>query len=105
MSPASEDKHRSPEHELIRDEMGDCIRSVIGKLPDKHRSVLVLGEFGGFSDEEVSQILGISRGNAKVRLHRARQQLKKALEAGCDFSRDEDNEFVCDPKPPHGQTS
>ena len=104
-SPASEDKHTSPEHELIRDEMGDCIRSVIGKLPDKHRSVLVLGEFGGFSDEEVSQILGISRGNAKVRLHRARQQLKKALEARCDFSRDEDNEFVCDPKPPDGQTS
>lgn len=103
--PASEDKHMSLEHELIRDEMGDCIRSVIGQLPDQHRSVLVLGEFGGFSDEEVSQILGISRGNAKVRLHRARKQLKKALEARCDFSRDEDNEFVCYPKPPDGQTS
>jgi len=104
-SPASEDKHTSPEQQLIRDEMGDCIRSVIGQLPDKHRTVLVLGELGGFSDEEVSHTLGISRGNAKVRLHRARQQLKKALEAHCDFSRDEDNEFVCDPKPPDGQTS
>jgi len=85
-SPASEDKHTSLEHELIRDEMGDCIRSVIGQLPDKHRTVLVLGELGGFSDEEISQILAISRGNAKVRLHRARQQLRKALEAHCNFS-------------------
>ena len=104
-NPASEGKRTSLERELIRDEMGDCIRSVIGKLPDKHRTVLVLGELGGFSDEEISQILAISRGNAKVRLHRARQQLRKALEAHCNFSRDEGNEFVCDPKPPDGQAS
>ena len=103
--PASEDKRTSPEHELIRDEMGDCIRRVIGQLPDKHRTVLVLGELGGFSDEEISQILAISRGNAKVRLHRARKQLKKALEARCNFSRDEDNELVCDPKPSSSQAS
>jgi RNA polymerase sigma-70 factor (ECF subfamily) len=101
----SQDERTSLERELIRDEMGDCIRSVIGQLPDKHRTVLVLGELGGFSDEEISQILAISRSNAKVRLHRARKQLKKALEARCDFSRDEDNEFVCDPKPSGNQVS
>ena len=102
-SPASADEHTSPVHELIRDEMGNCIRNVIGQLPKKHRSVLVLGELGGFSDYEISQILAITRSNAKVRLHRARQQLKKALEAHCNFSRDEDNEFVCDPKPSNTQ--
>jgi RNA polymerase sigma-70 factor (ECF subfamily) len=98
-SPAPQESQTSPEQELIRKEMGDCIRRVIGQLPDTHRTVLVLGELGGFTDDEVAETLGISRGNAKVRLHRARAQLRNALEARCDFSHDEDNEFVCEPKP------
>jgi RNA polymerase sigma-70 factor (ECF subfamily) len=79
--------------------MGDCIRRLIGQLPEKHGTVLMLGEIGGFAVDEVAQTLGISRGNAKVRLHRARAELKKALVEHCDFSRNEDNEFVCEPKP------
>jgi RNA polymerase sigma-70 factor (ECF subfamily) len=98
-SPASQENQTSPEQELIRKEMRDCIRRLIGQLPEKHWTVLVLGELGGFTDDEVAQTLGISRGNAKVRLHRARAQLKNALEAHCDFSRNEDSEFVCEPKP------
>jgi RNA polymerase sigma-70 factor (ECF subfamily) len=98
VSSTSQEKQTSPEQELIRNEMGDCIRRLIGRLPEKHRTVLVLGELGGFKDDEVAHTLGISRSNAKVRLHRARAQLKKALEAHCDFSRNEDNEFVCEPK-------
>jgi RNA polymerase sigma-70 factor (ECF subfamily) len=95
---AWQEKQTSPEQELVRNEMGDCIRRLIGQLPDKHRTVLVLGELGGLTDDEVAQTLGISRGNAKVRLHRARAQLKKAFEAHCDFSRNEDNELVCEPR-------
>lgn len=103
---ASEEKPASPEQELIRNEMGDCIRRMIGQLPEKHRTVLVLGELGGFKDEEIAHTLGISRSNAKVRLHRARAQLKKTLEAHCDFSRNENNEFVCEPKrAPHSESS
>jgi RNA polymerase sigma-70 factor (ECF subfamily) len=88
----------SPEHQLIRKEMNDCIRQVIGRLPDGDRTVLTLAELGGFTDGDVACTLGISRGNAKVRLHRARQKLKQALATRCDFYRDEDNEFACEPK-------
>ncbi|MGC2774162.1 MAG: RNA polymerase sigma factor [Bradyrhizobium sp.] len=88
----------SPEQELARKDMCDCIRGVIGRLPDDFRTVLVLGELGGFTDDEIARTLGISRGNAKVRLHRARTQLKLALQARCDFDRNEDNELVCEPK-------
>ena len=98
-SSPSQENETSPEQELIGKEMRDCIRRVVGQLPDKHRIVLELGEFAGFTDDAVAQTLEISRGNAKVRLHRARAQLKNALEARCDFSRNEDNEFVCEPKP------
>jgi RNA polymerase sigma-70 factor (ECF subfamily) len=97
-SPSS-DRPRSPEQELIRKEMNDCIRQVIGQLPENHRSILVLGELGGLSDDEVAQAFGISRNNAKVRLHRARAQLKQALSGRCDFYRNEDNELACEPKP------
>ena len=97
--PAWQENPTSPEQELIRKEMRDCIRQRIGQLPEKHWTVLVLGELGGFTDDEVARTLGISRGNAKVRLHRARAQLRNALEAHCAFSRNEDNEFVCEPAP------
>ena len=73
-SSASQEHQTSPEQELIRKEMRDCIRQLIGQLPEKDWTVLVLGELGGFTDDEVAQTLGISRGNAKVRLHRARAQ-------------------------------
>jgi RNA polymerase sigma-70 factor, ECF subfamily len=99
------DSQASPEQELIRNEMRDCIRDVIAQLPDRDRVVLVLGELGSLAGEEIAQTLGISRGNAKVRLHRARGQLKEALEARCDFYRNEDNELACDPKPAGGCAS
>jgi RNA polymerase sigma-70 factor (ECF subfamily) len=80
--------------------MRDCIRGVIEQLPQAQRTALVLGELGGLTDDEIARTLGISRGNAKVRLHRARAQLKKALEARCNFYRSEDNELACEPKAP-----
>ena len=95
----------SPEQELIREEMRACIRGVIAQLPDGHRSVLMLGELGGLTDDEIAQTLGVSRGSAKVRLHRARGRLRAALKASCDFYRNENNEFACDPKPAAGCAS
>lgn len=95
---ASHVDRTSPEQELIRNEMRDCIRRMIGRLPEKYWTVLMLGELGGFTDDEVARILGITRSNVKVRLHRARTQLKNTLETKCNFSRDADNEFVCEPK-------
>jgi RNA polymerase sigma-70 factor, ECF subfamily len=97
-----QDGQRSPEHELIRGDMRACIRNVIARLPAAHQTVLVLGELDGLTDEEVAQVLGISRTNAKVRLHRARAKLKAALEGRCEFYRNEDNELSCEPKPQDG---
>jgi RNA polymerase sigma-70 factor, ECF subfamily len=91
------DIQSSPEQKLARKEMRDCIRGEIGKLPEGNREVLILGELGGLTDDEVAQTLGISRANARVRLHRARAQLKKAIEARCDFYR---TELSCAPSSP-----
>jgi RNA polymerase sigma-70 factor (ECF subfamily) len=87
----------TPEQELARKDMHDCIRGEIGKLPEAHRSVFMLSALGGLTDEEIAEMLGISPGNAKVRLHRARQEFKKIIEARCDFYR---NELSCKPTSP-----
>jgi RNA polymerase sigma-70 factor, ECF subfamily len=86
-----------PEQELARKEMRACIQGEIGKLSDAHRTVLMLSALGGLTDDEIAQTLGISQGNAKVRLHRARQEFKKIIEARCDFYR---NELSCKPTSP-----
>ena len=98
MTAALADPQPSPEQRLARKDMQDCIRGEIGKLPAGSRDVLLLGELAGLSDEEVAQTLGISRANAKVRLHRARGQLKTAIAARCEFYR---VELSCAPASPN----
>jgi RNA polymerase sigma-70 factor (ECF subfamily) len=96
-SAAVLDNQSSPEQKLVRKDMRDHIRREIGQLPKGNREVLILGELGGFTDDEVAQALGISVANAKVRLHRARAQLKKAIGARCEFYR---TELSCAPSAP-----
>ena len=96
-SGALTDIQPSPEQRLVRKEMRDHIRREIGQLPEGNREALILGELGGLTDDEVAQTLGISLANAKVRLHRARAQLKKAIGARCDFYR---TELSCAPNSP-----
>jgi RNA polymerase sigma-70 factor (ECF subfamily) len=79
-------------------QMGSCVRDKIDMLPDKLRSVLLLFDLEEFSHEEISKILGISRENAKTRLHRARKMLKEILKQECSFEKDERDVFVCIPK-------
>jgi RNA polymerase sigma-70 factor (ECF subfamily) len=94
---AEADDPHSPEDELARKQFADCIRGEIAKLPENHRAVLILSELGGLPDDEVAETLGISRANAKVRLHRARAQLRKQIEARCDFYQ---QELSCKPSSP-----
>ena len=92
-----DDSGASPEEELARKDMRECIRGEIGKLPKAHGTVLMLSALGGLTDAEIAQTLGISGDNAKVRLHRARQEFKKIIESRCDFYR---NELSCKPTSP-----
>jgi RNA polymerase sigma-70 factor (ECF subfamily) len=90
----------SPLHDtlLIRKDMNECIRGIVDSLPEDYRTVLVLSEFEGFANAEIAEVLGISLETTKMRLHRARTRLRKALEINCNFYRDERNELSCDRK-------
>jgi RNA polymerase sigma-70 factor (ECF subfamily) len=89
----------SVETTAIRDEMNACIREFIERLPENYRTVMVLSELEGFKNDEIAAILGLSLDTVKIRLHRAREKLRKDLGVGCSFHRDEDGDLGCDRKP------
>ena len=51
----------------------------VGNLPPKYRAVIHLYYYEGYSQEEIAQILKISRTAVGTRMSRAREQLKKEL--------------------------
>jgi RNA polymerase sigma-70 factor (ECF subfamily) len=53
----------------------------IRTLPDELRVPLVLRDIEGLSNQEVADVLELSLGAAKSRLHRARMQIRAELEA------------------------
>jgi len=87
------------DQEVIRKEMSECVREFVDRLPPDYRTVLILSELEGFKNREIADILEISLDNVKVRLHRARDRLKKELDSGCSFYRSEQGTLACDRKP------
>jgi len=93
-------KPSSPDKKIIRDEMSECVREFVDRLPTDYRTVLILNELEGFTNNEIAEILQLSIDATKIRLHRARARLKEELKSGCDFSHDDRSTLVCDRKQP-----
>jgi RNA polymerase sigma-70 factor (ECF subfamily) len=83
---------------LEQREMGQCVQNQIDLLPESLRTVLILYDVMEFNHQEISDTLGITVENVKVRLHRARKRLKAILKEKCAFEMDERNVLVCTPK-------
>ena len=79
-------KSESGEGDLLRKETRREVTEALARLPEKFRMVLVLKEYGELNYREIGRALGISEGNVKVRVFRARERLAALLgEAGTDF--------------------
>jgi RNA polymerase sigma-70 factor (ECF subfamily) len=72
----------SGESELLAKEARRIVRDAVRNLPFKLRSALVLREYGALSYREIAKSLGISESNVKVRVFRAREQLRSLLDQG-----------------------
>ncbi|GGI08719.1 RNA polymerase sigma factor [Egicoccus halophilus] len=59
--------------------LADDLRRGVARLPRGERAVLELVAFDGLSPTEAASALGLSPGAARVRLHRARQRLRREL--------------------------
>lgn len=67
------------EREAIGHVFWEEIEKTVADLPEAYRTVVVLRDVYGLSGEETGEILGISPGAVKVRLHRARRRLRDDL--------------------------
>jgi RNA polymerase sigma-70 factor (ECF subfamily) len=75
-----------PSEALQREELRQALKHAIARLGPKYREVLILRDVQQLSTEETAQVLGISEGNVKARLLRARLQMRDALAPGIDGS-------------------
>lgn len=68
-----------PHEETFIRERGRLIDRAIDDLPEHYRSILLLRHQEERSYEEIAEILDLPLGTVKIRIHRAREQLKRRL--------------------------
>mgnify|MGYP001563400230 CR=1 FL=1 len=69
----------SPEDQLMRKELGKRVEAAIAALPENKRLLFVLGTQLEMPYQQIGQIAGCSEDAVKMRLHRARKQVRDAL--------------------------
>jgi RNA polymerase sigma-70 factor (ECF subfamily) len=77
---APSDWSHLPEERLLGRETLARVNEAIQMLPPRQADVLVLRDVEGWEPEEVCAALGISDGNQRILLHRARSKVRAALE-------------------------
>ncbi len=73
------DWKQSPEELVHQNEVQRLLEEALHQLDDKQRLVFLLRDVEGFSVRETAQALNLSEANIKVRLLRARLQLRELL--------------------------
>jgi RNA polymerase sigma-70 factor (ECF subfamily) len=73
------DWRESPERLVQNRETRRLIEEALAELDEKHRLVFLLRDVQGLSVRETAEVLGITEVNVKVRLLRARLQLRERL--------------------------
>ena len=68
-----------PTEALERRELSDLLRKAIKELPENYRNVILLRDIEEMDVRGTAEVLGISEGAVKVRLHRARAMLQRML--------------------------
>jgi RNA polymerase sigma-70 factor (ECF subfamily) len=75
------DWKQSPEQLVHQREVRRLLDDALGLLDEKYRVVFLLRDVEGLSVKETAEALGLSESNTKVRLLRARLQLREQLTA------------------------
>jgi RNA polymerase sigma-70 factor, ECF subfamily len=76
-----------PDDDIIT-ELFPSVRAMLRSLPEHDRQALVLTEYQGLTQKELSERLGLSFSGAKSRVQRAREKLKQLLLECCHFEVD-----------------
>jgi RNA polymerase sigma-70 factor, ECF subfamily len=73
------DWRQSPEKLVQQHEISRLLDEALARLDEKHRAVFLLRDVEGLSVKETAEAMGLSEANTKVRLLRARLQLRELL--------------------------
>jgi RNA polymerase sigma-70 factor, ECF subfamily len=73
-------REEMPEERLLSQETRMCLERAIEALPPNQREIIILRDIEGWTSDEICSTLGISEGNQRVLLHRARSKVRSALE-------------------------
>lgn len=76
------------EEEHLRGELATYVRRIVESLPPSYREAILLTEYEGLSQVELAHRAGISVSAAKSRVQRARQKIRRTIEACCDVQTD-----------------
>ena len=71
---------------LVKKETSEEVKKALEELPENLRMVLILKEYAEMNYKEIGRVLGISEGNVKVRVFRARERLAAILDGGTNVS-------------------
>lgn len=74
----------TPEADAASHELRRILEQALDELSPNHRAILVLRDVEELSTLEAASCLGITEESAKVRLHRARAQLRQRLATRID---------------------
>jgi RNA polymerase sigma-70 factor (ECF subfamily) len=69
-----------PQERLLSQEVLRHVEDAIERLPPAQRAVIRLRDVDGWESDEVCELLGLSHGNQRVLLHRARSKVRASLE-------------------------
>ncbi|MCL2466764.1 MAG: RNA polymerase sigma factor SigE [Micrococcales bacterium] len=70
----------SPERRYEHQNLDDDVQRALDALPPSYRAAVVLADIEQLSYEEIAVTLGVKLGTVRSRIHRARAQLRVALE-------------------------
>ena|SRR5687767_2780738 len=68
-----------PMEAMLRNTEKEAVRAALRQLSEEHRETLELIFYHGMSGPEAAEVLGVSVGTIKSRLHRAKALLKQVL--------------------------
>jgi len=78
-APAVKSWGITPEEIVLNKELSSKLKDAVLALPKPYRLVLILRDMEQLDTREVAEVMGISEGTTKMRLHRARVFLRNAL--------------------------
>ncbi len=70
---------RDPQEQLEQSDAMKELGRIMQELPEPQRSVIRMRDIEGYSNEEVGEILGLTPGNVRVVLSRARKKIRESF--------------------------